>query len=88
MLCQVNLDGQTNKWSWIGEGDAYVIILVIFVDSFDQKYRCFCYFKVLDKLKIFFTQMLYRIKNPGDNHLVLVIWKTYIYESMNCYVPN
>lgn len=34
----VNLDGQTNNWSWVGERDAHLIILVIFIDSIDQTY--------------------------------------------------
>lgn len=34
----VNLDGQTNNWSWVGEGDALLIILVILIDSTDQPY--------------------------------------------------
>lgn len=70
-------------WSnqlWVCEGDAYLIILFIFVDSIDHT----------DALAILrfwispniFTQMICRTKNPCDKHLILLIWEMCTYESM------
>lgn len=70
-------------WSnqlWVGEGDAYLIILFIFEYSIDHA-------DVLAILRFWispniFTQMICRTKNPCDKHLILLIWEMCTYESM------